>query len=198
VNAPGLNAPRILRAAEQPPVPWQNGGGLTRELAVHPPGSDLRHFLWRVSVATVAAAGPFSHFPGIERRMAILAGRLSLSIAARPPLELTPEDAPICFPGEAAVQAAPLAGAVTDLNVMTRRGQCDARLTRQHITAPLRLAPAASMRLILALTDLEVQAGAPLQLTRLDALYLAPGSTCELRPGRAVAELYLVEFIAPA
>jgi environmental stress-induced protein Ves len=29
----------ILRARERFAVPWKNGGGVTREVAVHPPGS---------------------------------------------------------------------------------------------------------------------------------------------------------------
>lgn len=66
----GLRHGRILRAAERPALPWKNGGGVTREVVAHPPGSDLGHFDWRVSIAEIHNAGPFSRFPGIERRNA--------------------------------------------------------------------------------------------------------------------------------
>ena len=68
----------VLRASERTPVPWKNGGGVTREVAVSPAGSSLDDFDWRVSVADIRAAGPFSRFPGIERQMAVLSGRPSV------------------------------------------------------------------------------------------------------------------------
>ncbi|WP_344323995.1 HutD family protein, partial [Kitasatospora putterlickiae] len=51
---------RFLRAAERPATAWRNGGGVTREVAGHPVGSGLDDFRWRVSLADVASAGPFS------------------------------------------------------------------------------------------------------------------------------------------
>src|SRR5438105_15428583 len=86
---------RILRAAERPPTPWKNGGGLTREVIVHPPGSDLSRFDWRVSLAEIRAPGPFSSLPGIDRRMAVLEGRLSLSIGEGAGMIATPETPPL-------------------------------------------------------------------------------------------------------
>ena len=71
----------ILRAAERLSAPWKNGGGVTREIAVFPHGADLARFDWRMSLATVAAGGPFSTFPGIDRLMLVLDGRLDLEIA---------------------------------------------------------------------------------------------------------------------
>jgi uncharacterized protein len=199
--SPGAHAAvlRLLRAAEQPAVPWKNGGGTTRELAVHPPGSDLERFLWRVSIATVAAPGPFSHFAGIERRMAILSGRLLLAIEGGAARVLTPADPPLEFPGEAAVHAEPQGGAVTDLNVMTRRGQCTAQLQRHVLALPIALAPVAATRLVVALADLEVRAGDDgLRLKRLDALCLAPGSGCELRARAEGAAVYVVQLTVRA
>ena len=82
-------AVRILPAAARAAVPWKNGGGLTREVAIHPPGSDLGTFEWRVSIAQVRAAGPFSSFPGVDRQLAVLAGELALVIADAVPRTLT-------------------------------------------------------------------------------------------------------------
>jgi environmental stress-induced protein Ves len=58
---------RLLRAGERQALPWKNGGGVTREVIAHPPGSDLRHFDWRVSIAEIQGAGAFSSFPGTSR-----------------------------------------------------------------------------------------------------------------------------------
>ncbi len=57
----------ILRVANCPAVPWKNGLGRTRELAIQPPGAGMDDFLWRVSVAEVETAAPFSAFPGVDR-----------------------------------------------------------------------------------------------------------------------------------
>jgi environmental stress-induced protein Ves len=147
----------VLRAAERTPVPWKNGGGVTREVAVHPAGSRLDDFDWRVSIADIRTAGPFSKFPGIERQMAILSGRLSFEIEGRSPLRLTAESAAVAFAGEASVSAEPLEGSVTDLNVMTRRTRCGATLTRQTAHAAASLEARAATTLLLALSDLVVR-----------------------------------------
>ena len=64
----------ILHLADCPPRPWKNGLGRTRDLAIHPPGAGMDDFLWRVSVAEVTAAAPFSAYPGIDRVIALLDG----------------------------------------------------------------------------------------------------------------------------
>jgi environmental stress-induced protein Ves len=186
---------RVLRAALRVPRPWKNGGGLTREVAAHPAGSDLADFDWRVSIAEISAAGPFSAFPGIDRRMAVLAGRLSLAIGAAPALELAPDLPPLEFAGEAVVFAVPLAGPVTDLNVMTRRGRCAARLAHEVARGPLRIASRAGHCLILALADLELSGAAGhAVLAPLDALLLAGEVQCELAPRLAPAAIYRIEI----
>jgi uncharacterized protein len=71
----------IVRFAELPLVAWRNGGGVTREVAVA--GSGGQDFEWRISIADVNAAGPFSAFPGIERIITLLDGeRMDLLIDA--------------------------------------------------------------------------------------------------------------------
>ncbi|HEV7980797.1 HutD family protein [Amycolatopsis sp.] len=52
----------VLRWADHVPVPWKNGGGVTREVA-----GGFSDFGWRVSVADVSTSGPFSVFPGVDR-----------------------------------------------------------------------------------------------------------------------------------
>ncbi|MBU6298666.1 MAG: HutD family protein, partial [Alphaproteobacteria bacterium] len=106
---------------------WKNGLGVTAEIAVYPEGSGLDSFAWRVSMARVAGDGPFSLFANIDRRLAVLEGRLRLEITGRPPLELSPGSPPVEFPGDVPVNAGVADGPVTDLNVMTRRGRASAR-----------------------------------------------------------------------
>ncbi len=131
---------KILRAADRIPTPWKNGPGVTREIAADPAGASLDSFDWRVSMASVDAGGPFSNFPGVDRILAVLDGRLSLRIDGRAPVELDPDTAPLAFAGDIPVEADLLAGPAVDLNVMTRRGRVQASLERLRIDAPIELA----------------------------------------------------------
>lgn len=73
-------------------------------------------------MATVAGDGAFSCFEGVDRTLTVLAGDgLELTVAGRVH-RLTVGSAPLTFPGDAPSDASLLGGAVTDLNVMTRRG----------------------------------------------------------------------------
>lgn len=49
-------------------MPWKNGGGITTEIAIAPPGATLDAFDWRISTARVEAAGPFSRFAASTAR----------------------------------------------------------------------------------------------------------------------------------
>ena len=64
---------RIVRYAEVAEQPWRNGGGVTRELH--------RDEHWRLSIATISAAGDFSAFPGVDRTFVVAQGDLTLSVA---------------------------------------------------------------------------------------------------------------------
>lgn len=187
----------ILRARERRAVPWKNGGGVTREVAVHPPGSDFGTFDWRVSIAEVCTPGPFSAFAGVERHMAILSGRLELAIAGSR-LVLSGESAPATFAGETAVHAQPLDGAVTDLNVMARRARCRARLTRESLAGTVRIEAAAGTSLILAPVGMMLtHALAATALDPLDAVLLAAGAWCELRGQGRQPSYYYRAAMAP-
>ncbi|MBV8340788.1 MAG: HutD family protein [Gammaproteobacteria bacterium] len=190
-------AVRILPAAARAALPWKNGGGLTREVAIHPPGSDLGTFEWRVSIAQVRAAGPFSSFPGVDRQLAVLAGELALVIADAVPRTLTPETPPLAFPGEVAASAMPVSAEVTDLNVMTRRGHVAARLARHAVNRSLSVDPRTGSILLLALSPLRLhQAALEWPLAPLDAALLGRASRCELRPQAVPGEAYLIELFS--
>jgi environmental stress-induced protein Ves len=185
----------ILRAAERASVPWKNGGGLTREVAVHPPHGDLGSFDWRVSLAEVHRGGPFSAFPGIDRHMAVISGRLELSIPGRDVLNLSAATAPVSFPGEAAVYAEPLREPVTDLNVMTRRGRFTARLTHHSAGAAMQVRLEADTTVLLALAPLTLHAASlDANLSALDAArFSADTGTLMVQPAGSDAAFWLIE-----
>ncbi|MBP2448830.1 HutD/Ves family protein [Rhizobium leguminosarum] len=125
---------KILRAGDHKRMPWKNGGGETVEIAVSPEDAGLAGFDWRVSTATVAADGPFSIFPGIDRTLAILDGNgMVLDIEGRTPALLTTASDPLAFPADIPVAARLKDGAITDLNVMTRRDDLVHTLVRIEI-----------------------------------------------------------------
>jgi environmental stress-induced protein Ves len=109
-------------------VPWRNGGGITRELAVWPPGSGFSDFDWRISIASVTRGGPFSMFAGVERELAVLEGALRLSIDGQE-VSVRPESPAVRFPGDVPCSGEPDEAPVADLDVMTRRGKFSSRMT---------------------------------------------------------------------
>ena len=186
----------ISRAADRVAVPWKNGGGLTREVAAHPPESNLGNFDWRVSLAEVSRGGPFSSFPGVDRHMAVIAGRLEVTIPGRDALSLSSDSAPLSFAGELPVYAEPRSAIVTDLNVMTRRARFRARLTRCTVAAhtPVRLE--ADTTLLLALAQLTLRAPSiDANLSALDAArFGADAHTLTVHSAAAGAAFWLIEI----
>lgn len=166
---------RFLAASERRAAPWKNGGGITREIAACPQGAPLDAFDWRVSMAEVAAAGPFSRFEGVDRILTVLAGELELSFpGASPgtsPVTLTPSADPFAFPGDHDCAGAPRGGPATDLNVMVRRGSVRAEVRRVRGEAPLTVHGEAL--LVFALEAGALEAGA-LEAGRLGGMRLDP------------------------
>jgi environmental stress-induced protein Ves len=119
----------IIRLDDCPLQAWKNGLGRTREIAVHPPGTGSDDFLWRVSVAEVDSAAPFSAFPSIDRTIALLAGAgFTMTLddgrvhALHTPFE------PFAFPGEAQVAVTLVDGPTRDFNLMVRRAHARGEL----------------------------------------------------------------------
>lgn len=115
---------RWLPRDTQRVVPWRNGLGSTREVAIEPPDGSVEHgFRWRISQAGVVADGPFSAFPGIDRMLWLVRGDgLLLDVDGRE-LRLERRWQRVDFAGEVRVHARLLGGEVDDLNVMVRRGE---------------------------------------------------------------------------
>ncbi|MEJ8650556.1 HutD family protein [Streptomyces sp. MS1.AVA.3] len=107
-------------------MPWSNGGGVTREIAVHPPGAGWDAFAWRVSLADVTRDGPYSPLPGVRRILTVVDGAgLELTVDGAPQL-LPDRCRPFAFPGAAATDSRLLDGPVVNLNVMLREGRAAA------------------------------------------------------------------------
>jgi environmental stress-induced protein Ves len=122
-------APRVVRGDALKAAPWKNGGGVTREIAAYPVGASLDTFVWRVSVADVERSGPFSQFPGIDRKLVLLAGSgMHLAQARGATHALMEPLAVAAFDGEAAFDAQLVDGATRDFNLMVRRDRADATL----------------------------------------------------------------------
>ena len=118
---------RLVDASSAAPVPWKNGGGVTRELLRLPATGD--DWTLRISVADIDSDGPFSPFDGVSRWFAVLAGagvRLAWPDRA---LDVCRGDAPLQFDGADAPGCTLLNGATRDLNVMVRRNLGDALVT---------------------------------------------------------------------
>lgn len=131
---------RIIRASEYRRMPWKNGGGETVEIAISPAGATLDAFDWRISMARVAASGPFSRFPGIDRTLAVLGGAgIRLTVAGRGPISLGGDTPPFAFSGNDLASAELIDGPIDDLNAMTRRASHRHRLTRIPATGPIEI-----------------------------------------------------------
>ncbi len=143
---------QVLRAADRIAVPWKNGGGITREIVASPPGVGMEDFGWRVSLADVAAGGPFSTFPGVDRVLTVIEGSgLSLSIDGRPAVVLEAGSPPLAFPGDSRCEAGLRDGPIRDLNVMVRRGLYRAQVRRRSLDAGDGLVCSTEATLLLAL-----------------------------------------------
>lgn len=95
-----------------------------------PAGANDADFIWRASIATIAADGPFSHWPGIDRALMVLRGRVRLKIGASSEQEIATAEPAIFFCGEEVVVARPESEPCIVLNLMARRGCIKMRLER--------------------------------------------------------------------
>lgn len=161
----------LLPAAGRAQVPWKNGGGVTQTVAAFPSDAGPDDFMWRVSIAEVRTAGPFSAFPDTDRHLSVLEGTLLLSVAGQPPATLSPDSAGLAFPGDVAASGTPAEGPVLDLNVMTRRGRFRAEVARLDPGKPMVIG--AETAILVGATPTHVQCGGTwTALARLDALSL--------------------------
>lgn len=129
----------LIRAADLQPIPWKNGGGTTREITIEPPGATFDTFLWRISMADVDQAGPFSAFAGIDRIIAVMqGGAMVLNDGNTGASHILRPAQPFSFAGETPIHAELPDGPTQDFNLMWRRdaaqGHMTARRTIEHLS----------------------------------------------------------------
>lgn len=190
----------LLRFDNLVAVPWRNGGGLTRELAVHLDGEIHPEFLWRVSMATVGGPGPFSRFEGIDRTIAVLEGEGIVLASRDSKIALRRGSAPHSFAGETPIDGSVISGETTDLNVMTRRGYFTHIMKRIVIGEPLAIEVQCDEMMIVFNGEVDIEAlESRLSARPLDTLTgLKRGTRLRLLPS-AWEEVFLIELSrAPA
>lgn len=136
-SQPGLV---LVPRAAQRRVRWKNDGGWTTELAVRPEGAG--EFDWRVSVAEVDADCTFSHFPGVDRSILVLAGAgFDLHVDGEAPAHLHLGGPAHAFSGDRGATCTLVGGPTRDFNVMSRRGRVRHVLARSQAPATLERRP---------------------------------------------------------
>ena len=133
---------RIVRSAGYAAIPWKNGRGVTRRVAVFPAEAGYQALDWHVSRTAIAYDTPFSQLTGLDRQLLLVSGEglilrlrseadhVDLERRIDRPLE------PFAFRGDWDVDCALADGPVEVLNVMTRRGRAAARIEIREVTAP--------------------------------------------------------------
>ncbi|MEO6020789.1 MAG: HutD family protein [Knoellia sp.] len=119
---------RLLPAHDRPEVAWRNGAGVTTEVTSWPSGSGDA-FGWRISIATIAASGPFSRYAGVDRLLLPLGSTLPHLVEPVGSVDLVVSGrrhamepwVPFAFDGQADTHAQHGGAGVQVLNVMTRR-----------------------------------------------------------------------------
>lgn len=103
-----------IEASGVAPVPWKNGGGVTRDLA--------QGRGWRLSLADIDRDGPFSDYPGVERFFAVVSGDgVELTFGDRRHRQRTGQE-PLRFDGARGPHCRLLNGATRDLNLLLSNG----------------------------------------------------------------------------
>ena len=132
---------RIVRSAAYATIPWKNGRGVTRRVAVFPAEAGYQALDWHVSRTAIAHDTPFSQLTGLDRQLLLVSGaglilrlrsetdHVALERRIDRPLE------PFAFRGDWDVDCAVVDGPVEVLNVMTRRGRAAARLEVRAFSA---------------------------------------------------------------
>jgi environmental stress-induced protein Ves len=117
---------KLLREADYVTVPWKNGGGWTKEILKVP--AEANSFDWRLSLATIENAGPFSSFIGYDRTLVLVRGAgVELDFGADGKTVLRAPGQLAAFDGACQTQCTLIDGPSSDLNLMVRREGAEAR-----------------------------------------------------------------------
>ena len=124
----------ILYAKDFKDMPWENGGGTTREIYRISHESEPDKFYFRISIARVNQAGPFSVLPGIDRFLMLLEGKgFILNFEDKSNVKLAALYDSFEFEGEEKIQCELIDKNCIDFNVMTERNWGQSTVTLAHL-----------------------------------------------------------------
>ena len=188
---------RLIQYASLRPTPWKNGGGVTTELAMSPPGAGLDDFDWRVSLASIAEDGPFSQFPGVDRTLVMVAGDGVLLEVGDQRVVLSPSEPLVEFAGEDPVHATVGGQSTLDFNVLTRRGRYRHRIEPFVVCGSVPLPRRSGTTLVFLADGESLSVGSArerLALVRYDLLVLDGEQAWTLESAQAT--VFVVDLIA--
>ena len=188
---------RLIQYASLRPTPWKNGGGVTTELAMSPPGAGLDDFDWRVSLASIAEDGPFSQFPGVDRTLVLVAGDGVLLDFGDERVVLSPSEPLVEFSGEDPVHATVHGQSTLDFNVLTRRGRYRHRIEPFVVCGSVPLPRRSGTTLVFLADGESLSVGSArerLALVRYDLLVLDGEQAWTLESAQAT--VFVVDLIA--
>jgi environmental stress-induced protein Ves len=188
---------KVLRAEDYAAVPWKNGGGVTREIALHRDARLHEDFLWRLSIATVARPGPFSRFDGVDRSIAVLSGEGMLLHCRGESVRVDAGTPPFSFDGEIEISSELLGGPTLDLNAMTRRNFFRHAMRRAQFSGGMTVKGTADLTLVVSNGVIELHAEDRGYLRPHDTVTdIFPGTMFELHAERAT-HIFIVELMRP-
>ena len=175
----------LLPASAREVVRWQNGRGVTQEVAVGPDaaagagsGGGGGGFDWRVSIATVDGDVDFSVYPGVDRDL------MALSSAG---LDLVVDGEPVGirqfgvhrFAGESVVASVNVAQPTQDLNLMLTRSRVTGELAALSFDGTLTIESGPGEVVLVIVLDGSARVGES-RLGAQDAVKLGTGARLEL------------------
>lgn len=183
---------KIVRRASFTPVPWKNGGGVTHEaLRMTGAAAQGEPFRWRVSIADLAASGPFSDFSGYHRTLVLLRGDgVRLCFAGGEERLLCNAGDLAEFDGGLATRCDLLNGACSDLNLMVSTSLRRPHAWVESLSAPREVSRTPYLTLVFpiagAVSMSRGDAG-PVRLGEWDLAVLSPDDGGLIRPASAAA-----------
>ena len=190
----------IFRESSYVAVPWKNGGGITREIHREPPGA--ADFDWRLSLATIDSAGPFSAFAGYERVLVLVRGAgVVLRFEGHGEAHLGAPGEMASFDGAWQTLGEPIDGSCTDLNLMTARSRVAVQSRTLELAMPLAVANGDSETLVCCIrgeVEINTAAGTTDRLQAVDVARCLPSDgTVICRPAGIEVPCLFIAALAP-
>jgi len=163
---------QIIRQSELIEIPWKNGGGITREIAIAREGDDV---LWRLSMADVAVDGPFSNFSGLSRILTVIAGA-GMDLETPQSILSAELNKPVRFDGALKVHSRLKNGPIQDFNLMFNPQRCHGDV--MPIRGSFNQIVSSDLRMLLAVfcTTGIAEVGEGTHLEKGDTALIGPGA----------------------